>query len=133
MEYLQSFTFVIKHISGQANKVEDALNKRSLVIQECKVQILGFESKKELYAQDSDFQEAYEAYKSPVKYDRGKWIKFMIQDGSLFRNNQLCIPKCSMRENLIREKHSGGLAGHFGHDKTFEQLQHFYYWPKMRS
>ena len=30
-----------------------------------------------------------------------------------------------MRENLIREKHSGGLAGHFNHDKTFEQLQHF--------
>ena len=38
-----------------------------------------------------------------------------------------------MRENLIREKHGGGLAGHFGHEKTFEQLQHFYYWPKMRS
>ena len=37
-----------------------------------------------------------------------------------------------MRENLIREKHSGGLVGHFGHDKTFEQLQHFYYWPRMR-
>ena len=57
----------------------------------------------------------------------------MIQDGFLFRNNQVCIPKCSMRENLIREKHSGGLAGRFGHDKTFEQIQHFYYWPKMRS
>ena len=37
-----------------------------------------------------------------------------------------------MRENLIREKHIGGLASHFGHDKTFEQLQHFYYWLKMR-
>jgi len=36
-----------------------------------------------------------------------------------------------MRENLIREKHSGGLAGHFGTDKTLEQLGHFYYWPKM--
>ena len=88
---------------------------------------------KELYAQDSDFQEAYEACKSSVQYDRGKWTKFMIQDGLLFRNNQLCIPKCSMRENLVKEKHSGGLAGHFGHDKTFEQQQHFYYWPKMRS
>jgi hypothetical protein len=38
-----------------------------------------------------------------------------------------------MRESLNREKHSGGLDGHFGIDKTFEQLQHFYYWPKMRS
>ena len=66
MEYLQSFTFVIKHISGQSNKVADALNRISLVIQECKVQILGFEFMKELYAQDSDFQEAYESYKNPV-------------------------------------------------------------------
>ena len=38
-----------------------------------------------------------------------------------------------MRENLIKEKHSGGLGGHFGIDKTFEHLSHFYFWPKMRS
>ena len=120
VEHLQSFTFVIKHISEQANKVADVLSRRSLVIQECKVQILGFEFMKELYAQDSDLQEAYEACKIPVQYDRGKWEEFMIQDGLLFRNNQLCIPKCSMRENLIKEKHSGGLASHFGHEKTFE-------------
>ena len=120
VEYLQSFTFVIKHISGQANKVADVLNRRSLVIQECKVHILGFEFMKELYAQDSNFQEAYEACKRPVQYDKGKWTEFMIQHGLLLRDNQVCIPKCLMRENLIREKHGGGLAGHFGDDKTFE-------------
>ena len=38
-----------------------------------------------------------------------------------------------MRENLIKEKHSGGLGGHFGADKTYEQLNRFYFWPKMRS
>jgi hypothetical protein len=27
-----------------------------------------------------------------------------------------------MRENLLKEKHSGGLVGHFGHEKTFAQL-----------
>ena len=80
---------------------------------------------KELYEQDFDFQEAFEAYKSPVQYDRGKWIEFMIQGGLLFHNSQLCIPKCSMRENLIREKHSGGLAGHFGHDKTLNNYNIF--------
>ena len=37
-----------------------------------------------------------------------------------------------MREKLINEKHSGGLGGHFGVDKTYEQLNHFYFWPKMR-
>ena len=88
---------------------------------------------KQLYAQDDDFQESFEAYESPIHCDRGKWKEFMIEDGLLFRTIQLCIPKCSMRENLIREKHSGGLDGHFGQEKAFEQLQHFYYWPKMRS
>jgi hypothetical protein len=37
-----------------------------------------------------------------------------------------------MRENQLKEKHSGGLAGHFGHDKTFEKLKNLYYWPGMR-
>ena len=32
VEYLQSLTFVLKHISGQANKVADALSKRNLVV-----------------------------------------------------------------------------------------------------
>jgi hypothetical protein len=51
----------------------------------------------------------------------------------LFKGNQLCIPKLSMRDNLLKEKHSGGLAGHFGHDKTFAQLRSSYYWPGMRT
>jgi hypothetical protein len=40
----------------------------------------------------------------------------------LVKGNQLCIPKFSMRENMLKEKHSGGLAGHFGHEKTFAKL-----------
>jgi hypothetical protein len=51
----------------------------------------------------------------------------------LFRGNQLCIPNCSMRENLLKEKHSGRLAGHFGHDKTFVKLSESYLWLGMRS
>jgi hypothetical protein len=38
-----------------------------------------------------------------------------------------------MRENLLKEKHSGGLAGHFGHDKTFSKLNGSYFWPGMRT
>ena len=56
----------------------------------------------------------------------------MVQEGLLFKGNQLCIPRCSMRDNLLKDKHSGGLAGHFGHDKTFAQLNSSYYWPGMR-
>jgi hypothetical protein len=38
-----------------------------------------------------------------------------------------------MRENLLKEKHTGGLAGHFGHDKTFSNMSESYFWPRMRS
>ena len=37
-----------------------------------------------------------------------------------------------MRENLIEEKHSGGLSGHFGQDKTFAQVSTLYFWPGMQ-
>jgi hypothetical protein len=57
----------------------------------------------------------------------------MIQDGFFFKGYQLCIPKCSMSDNLLKEKHSGGSDGHFGHDKTFAQLRNSYYWPCMRT
>ena len=51
----------------------------------------------------------------------------MLQDGLLFKNNKLCIPSCPMRENMIQEKHNGGMAGHFGSDKTYGKLIHFYF------
>ena len=43
----------------------------------------------------------------------------------------MCTKMFHERKSHLR-KHSGGLAGHFGTDKTYEQLSHFYYWPKMR-
>jgi len=61
VEYLQSFTFVLKHISGQANKVADALSRRVLLLQESSIQVMGFEHLKDLYQMDADFKEAFEA------------------------------------------------------------------------
>ena len=61
MEFLQSFTFVLKHINGHSNRVADALSRRSIIIQEKHVQVLGFEYLKNLYETSSDFQNAYRA------------------------------------------------------------------------
>jgi hypothetical protein len=86
-----------------------------------------------MYRDDPDFKEAYVASENPILRDRSQWTEYMIQDGLLFRGNQLCIPKCSMRENLLKEKQSGGLAGHFGHEKMFSKLNGSYFWPRMRT
>jgi hypothetical protein len=128
---MHNFTFVIKHISGTTNKVVDALRRKCLLLQEFKVKTLGFDDLRDMYKDDLDFKEAYEAAENPILGDRSKWTEYMIQEGLLFKGNQLCIPKCSMRENLLKEKHSGGLAGHFGHDKTFAKLNESYFWPRM--
>eukprot|EP00253_Pinus_taeda_P010049 PITA_10049 len=132
VEYLQSFNFVLKHISGQANKVADALSRKALLLQESVVQVLGFEHLRDLYKTDTDFSEAYEAFQNHLIRGNSPWLDYNIQEKLLFKGGQLCIPNCSMRENIIRKKQSGGLAGHFGIDKTLEQLGHFYFWPRMR-
>ena len=132
LKYLQSSMFVLKQISCEANKVVDALSWRSLILQERALQVLRFEHLKDLYEIDADFKEAYEAFQNPLLRDNNSWLDYNIQEGLLFKGGNLCIPEWSMRENLIQENGNGGLVGHFGIDKTLDQLSHFYYWPKMR-
>lgn len=81
----------------------------------------------ELYDEDLDFEEAWKACKEPISSDRTKWLDYLIQDSMLFIGNKLCIPRHSMRMKLIKEKHSGGLAGHFGFDKTMALVGEKYY------
>ena len=74
VEFMKIFTFVIKHIVGNANKVVDALRRRCLILQEFQVETLGFEHLKDMYREDVDFKEGYEACTSPVLRDRIQWI-----------------------------------------------------------
>ena len=55
--------------------------------------------------------------------DKGVMGSFVLHDGFLSKGNQFCIPKCSIRELLVREAHGGGLTGHFGIVKTLNMLQ----------
>ena len=79
--------------------------------------MVGFKELTNLYLEDPNFVEAWKACIVPITLDRTNWLDFIIQDGMLFKGNQLCISRSSMRENLIKEKHSGRLAGHFDWDK----------------
>lgn len=41
------------------------------------------------------------------------------------------MPQSSLREAIIREAHSAGLAGHFRRDKTKLFVQEHFFWPKL--
>ena len=78
VEFLQGFTFVIKHISGKTNKVANALSRNNLMVQESQFQVLGFDFLKDLYKSDIDFKEAYEVSLNPAQRDRGPWNDYTL-------------------------------------------------------
>ena len=86
---MKKITFFINHIAGTNNKVADDLSRRSLIVQEFQVDTLGFQHLKEMYREDADFKEAYEACKNPLLGDRSPWTEYLIQDGLLFKGSQL--------------------------------------------
>jgi hypothetical protein len=78
VEYMQNFTFVIKHIYGTTNKVVDSLSRKCFLLQEFKVHTLGFDDLRNMCVDDPYFQEAYEAAENLVLRYRSPWIEYMI-------------------------------------------------------
>jgi len=127
IEFLESFPYVIKYKQGKENVVADALSRRHALLSTLDAKLLGFEFMKELYVDDADFCNVYAAC------EKSAFHKFYRHDGYLFKENKLCVPKCSMRDLLVLESHSGGLMGHFGVAKTLNILQEHFFWPHMRK
>ena len=92
-------------------------------------EVVGFEKLKEEYESCPDFGKIYVTLRDgPVREMYG----FLLQDGYLFRFRKLCIPRTSLRDFLSWELHAGGLAGHFGQNKTIEAVEHRFYWPSLK-
>ncbi|MFS7973284.1 putative nucleotidyltransferase, Ribonuclease H [Helianthus anomalus] len=125
VEYLQDFSFVIRHKSGASNTVADALSRRRSLLTSLQVQVEGFEVFRSLYRDDPDFSHIWQTcLVAPLK-------DYRLHDEFLFFRSRLCVPKCSLREAIILDNHQGGLAGHFGRDKTLKLVQERFFWPRM--
>ncbi|GKF30320.1 putative CCCH-type zinc finger family protein [Tanacetum coccineum] len=126
VEFLQAYTFHIKHKSGVTNKVADALSRRHSFLSTMKVNVHGFEIIKELYKEDKFLSKIIEQCSNSLSKE------FLYHDGFLFRRNQLCIPDSSIQLEIIKEAHECRLSGHFRRDKTASLLKdHFFSSTKM--
>lgn len=93
------------------------------------VKVTRFEQIKDDYESCPDFGELYTSLSNasqPILDD------YTFQDGYLFKANKLCIPRSLVRDLLVWEIHAGDLAGHFGRDKTIEEVERQSYWPGLK-
>ncbi|GKD02008.1 reverse mRNAase [Tanacetum coccineum] len=94
----------LKHINRVHNKVADALSRRADVLITLSNGIVAFEQMKELYESDDDFSSIWSQCTTNQSF-----TGFHIYNGYLMLGNQLCIPRSSLREKLVRDLHGGGL------------------------
>ena len=117
LQFLQRFNFVIKHTLGKSNKVVDALSRKGTLLTTLQSQIIAFDHLPTLYPTNTNFRSIWKNYSNhkPCKY-------YHIVNNFLFKGDVLCVPHTSLREAIIKEAHSSGLARHFGRDKTLAAI-----------
>jgi hypothetical protein len=108
------------------NIVVDALSQRYALLSTLNPRMLGFEYVKELYVNDGDFANVFNACENLAF---GKYYRL---DGYLFKDNCLCVPLSFMHELIVHEAHEGGSMGHFDVAKTLDVLHEYFYWLKMK-
>jgi hypothetical protein len=127
VEFIETFSYIIKHKKGKENVITDALSRHYTMLSQLDHKIFGLESIKELYAMDIDFKDAYENCR-----EGRTWNKYVLQDGLLYHANKLCVTASSVHLLFLQEAHRGGLIEHFGMKKTEDVLAAHFFWPKMR-
>jgi len=129
VEYLQEYSFVLKYKSRMENKTANALSRRVMLLSMISVEINGFERLKEEYESCPEFEEIY----MTLKDENNRVVNgYHLQEGYLFRDNKLYILKTSVREFLIWKIHVGGLSGHFGRNKSIEEVECQFFWSSLK-
>lgn len=84
LEFIETFSYVIKYKQGKENVVADALSRKYALLTSLNAKMHGFDFFKELYANNNDFTDLF------APCEKGTFGKFYIVDGYLFKENRLC-------------------------------------------
>lgn len=58
---------------------------------------------------------------------------YHVNKGYLFNGNWMCISISSLKEQLIRDLHGGGLSGHLGREKTMASIKERFFWQYLKQ
>ena len=89
-----------------------------------RVEVPGFDSFRDLLDTDPYFSVIMAAMRA------GERTYFLLHDGFLFKENQLCVLDCNLRLQIIKELHG---EGHVGWDRTLQLVRESYFWPTVRK
>jgi hypothetical protein len=126
VEFIETFSYIIKHKKGKDNVIADALSRCYTMLSQLDHKLFGFKSIKELYATDFDFKDAYENSR-----EGRTWNKYVLHDGLMYYANKHCVLASSIRFLFLQEAHGGGLMGYFEVKKIDDGLTSHFFWPMM--
>jgi len=84
VEFIQAYTFILKHQAGIENKVIDALSRRALLLNNISTEVIRFDRLKDEYTTCLDFSDIVQ---SLAQGPSGTNSEYTLQDGYLFKNN----------------------------------------------
>ncbi|CAA7401512.1 unnamed protein product [Spirodela intermedia] len=114
---------------GQGERDGKCLSRRVYLLNLVKVQVIGFESLPNSYADCPDFGHVLRALLDGPSRDHKD---FLVVNRCLFFRSRLCVPCTSLRDFLTWKCHTRGLFGHFSRNKTIVAVEYQFYWPTLK-
>ena len=144
--FLSEFDFLLTHRPGKLNGKADTLSRRPDFLPsrgednqpDNLVQLIKSSqifSMKLSVSEDVDFMEQV---RQKTKHDElMKTVKSSDQlefkDGLILKKGLVFVPSEELRIQVLKSRHDGAQAGHFGINKTLELVLRNFWWPKMKT